>query len=264
MEKTIAVADGKIYLLKSCVNDEVCYDFPDSFQSPPEYSEVFRFNISDGCYIAFDVPGDFADDGLELIELREAFGKIPANSWKAAAKACELLNWSRHTSYCASCGGRLRRDTEISKKCERCGREFFPTLSPCVIVLVTRGEGADEEALLVHAATFRRPFFGLVAGFVETGESLEEAVAREVMEETGLEIEDVTYFGSQSWAFPHQLMIGFTARWKSGEVRFADGELTAGGFFHREDLPLIPTPPSIARQMIDRWFNAYMTIRIYE
>ena len=135
--------------------------------------------------------------------------------------------------------------------CPGCGREFFPQLNPAIVVLVTKG----EEALLVHAADFRRPFYALVAGFVETGETLEECVAREIREETTLEVEDIRYFGSQSWPFPHQLMLGFTARWKSGEIRFADGELTSGGFFRRENPPLLPTPPSLSRAIIDAWIN---------
>ena len=119
------------------------------------------------------------------------------------------------------------------------------------MVLVTKG----EEALLVHAANFKRPFHALVAGFVEAGETLEECVAREVREETTLEIEDIRYFGSQSWPFPHQLMLGFTARWREGEVRFADGELTSGGFFRRDALPDLPTPPSLSRAIIDAWIE---------
>ena len=135
--------------------------------------------------------------------------------------------------------------------CPSCGREYFPQLSPAVVVLVTKG----EEALLVHAANFKRPFHALVAGFVETGETLEECVAREVREETTLEIEDIRYFGSQSWPFPHQLMLGFTARWREGEVRFADGELTSGGFFRRDALPELPPPASLGGAIIDAWIE---------
>ena len=118
-----------------------------------------------------------------------------------------------------------------------------------MVVLVIRG----REALLVHAASFRRPFYALVAGFVETGETLEQCVAREVREETTLEIDDIRYRGSQSWPFPSQLMLGFTARYRSGDLAFADGELTAGAFFSRDSLPMLPTPPSLSRALIDAW-----------
>lgn len=221
-----------------------------------DLSSIFRYSTPVSEFIALDLPEDHNPRPDQTIaDLRDAFRLLSPEEWQAAGKGSELLSWNRSTRHCARCGAPLRRFSEISKKCPDCDAEYFPTLSPCVIVIVTRGEGADEEALLVHAANFRRPFFGLVAGFVETGESLEEAVAREVKEETGLEVYDIRYYGSQSWPFPHQLMIGFTARWKSGEVRFADGELTAGGFFRRDNAPEIPTPPSIARRMIDEWLS---------
>lgn len=100
--------------------------------------------------------------------------------------------------HCGSCGAEMRESSDISRKCTVCGREDFPNLSPAILVLVKRG----EKALLVHARNFTRPMFALVAGFVETGESLEECVMREVREETSLEINNIRYFGSQSWAFP--------------------------------------------------------------
>ena len=169
--------------------------------------------------------------------------------WIAVAKGAELLNWAVSTRFCSVCGQPMERASEISMRCCGCGREVWPQLSPCIMVLITRG----NEALLVHAATFRGPFFGLVAGFVETGETLEECVVREVKEETGLQIKNLRYCKSQSWPFPAQLMIGFRAEYAGGELRFADGELTAGGFFSRDNLPQIPSGPSLARQLIEDW-----------
>lgn len=137
----------------------------------------------------------------------------------------------------------------ISVRCSGCGREIWPAVAPAVLVLVRRG----DRALLVHARTFKRPFFGLVAGFVETAESLEECVRREVKEETTLDITGLRYFGSQPWPYPSQLMIGFVADYAGGEVRFADGELSAGNFFSRDSLPDIPLPGSLAYTMIEAW-----------
>lgn len=191
------------------------------------------------------------DRELERRGLRESWGMMPEEHYRAASKGIELLNWSGAERYCGKDGTLLVRATEISKRCPECGREYFPRLNPAIVVLVKRG----EEALLVHASTLRRDVMALVAGFVETGESLEECVAREVMEETSLEIEDIRYYGSQSWPFPHQLMIGFTARYKAGKIRFADGELTSGSFFTREAPPVIPTMPSLTRIMIDAWIR---------
>ena len=148
--------------------------------------------------------------------------------------------------------------TAISRRCESCGQEIWPQLNTAIIVLVHKG----DEALLVKARSFRRDFFGLVAGFVETGESLEECVAREVREETSLVISNIRYFSSQPWPYPLGLMIGFHADYVSGEVTFADGELKDGGFFSRDSLPMredgtlaIPGPESMARRLIDDWRN---------
>ena len=100
------------------------------------------------------------------------------------------------------------------KKCPRCGNEMFPSVSPAVLVLIRKG----EEILLVHARNFRGTFYGLVAGFLETGETLEQCVEREVWEETGLTIRNITYFGNQPWPYPNNLMIGFIADYAGGEI----------------------------------------------
>jgi NAD+ diphosphatase len=116
-------------------------------------------------------------------------------------------------------------------------------------VLVHRG----DEALLVKAKNFKRNYHGLVAGFVETGESLEECVCREVREETGLAITNIRYFGSQPWPYPMGLMIGFHADYVSGEIALVDGELSEAAFFSRDNLPAIPDKMSMARMLIDDW-----------
>lgn len=189
---------------------------------------------------------------LEFLELRESFLKAGAEIYRLAGKGAELLHWDHHTRFCGRCGAPTKREAEIMKRCPECGLEIFPHVSPCIIVLVRRG----DEALLVHARNFRRSkMFGLVAGFVETGENLERCVEREIREETGLTVSNIRYFASQAWPFPSQLMIGFTADYVSGELCFADDELSAGGFFTRTSLPELPSPPSIARALIDAWLG---------
>ncbi len=185
------------------------------------------------------------------VALRKSASLLPQLHYTAASKASELLYWDSESRFCGRCGAPMERSSEISKRCSVCGHEIWPSVAPAIIVLVRRG----EKALLVHARTFSRPFFGLVAGFVETGENLEECVRREVREETSLEIKNIRYFDSQQWPYPSQLMLGFTAEYESGELHFADGELTAGGFFSRDNLPLLPEPPSIARRLIEDWLK---------
>lgn len=208
---------------------------------------AFVFSIEDNEYAAIRI--QHFPSGLISCNLRESWKHISADEWRAAAKGAELLFWDSRMKFCPTCGHKLNKAAGISKKCTGCGYEAFPQLSPAILVLVKRG----EEALLVHAKNFSRPFFGLVAGFVETGESLEECVRREVMEETGITISDIRYVASQSWPFPSQLMIGFTAEYISGDIVFADGELSDGGFFDRDSLPELPTAPSLARELVERW-----------
>ena len=147
----------------------------------------------------------------------------------------------------------MRLHTEISKRCTNCGKEVWPQLATAVICLISRG----EDVLLVHARNFKRDFYGLVAGFVETGETLEEAVVREVREETGLEISDIRYFGSQPWPYPCGLMVGFMARYAGGEIRLQRSELSRGGWYRYDDLPPIPEKLSIARRLIDTWLSSF-------
>ena len=145
----------------------------------------------------------------------------------------------------------MKMHTDISKRWEECGKEVWPSLATAIIVLVHRG----DEVLLVHARNFRGNFFGLVAGFVETGESLEEAVHREVLEETGLTITNLRYFGSQPWPYPSGLMVGFHADYVSGEIKLQKEELAAGQWFTKDNLPEIPEKLSIARKIIDDWLS---------
>ena len=197
----------------------------------------------------------------EMCPLRQSFHKLPHEDYLKAGKCHELLYWDQNTKFCGVCGGPMRFDTAISKKCEHCGKEVWPQLATAVIVLIRRyvpasaTSPAKEEVLLVHAKNFRGDHYGLVAGFVETGETLEEAVYREVMEETGLHITNLRYFGSQPWPYPCGLMVGFTADYDYGKIHLQRSELTKGAWFDRDHLPAIPEKMSIARQLIDDWLE---------
>ena len=189
-------------------------------------------------------------EGSIVYGLRESWEILPPEKYTAATKGAELVNWSESEKFCSRDGEKLQRASQISKCCPRCGREYFPRLNPAIVVLVLKG----SEALLVHAHTLKNPdVLTLVAGYVETGESLEECVRREIKEEPNLDVSDVKYFGSQAWPFPFQLMMGFTARYSGGELKFADGEITAGGFFCPDAMPMLPTMPSLSRVIIEEW-----------
>lgn len=189
------------------------------------------------------------DTAFEWIDLRKSFHLLPCEHYLKAGKCRELIYWDSNTQYCGTCGTPLRMHTPISKRCPQCGREIWPALSPAIIVLVHKG----NEALLVHARNFKGDYYGLVAGFVETGETLEESVHREVAEETGITITNLRYFGSQPWPYPNGLMVGFEADYVAGNIHLQKEELSHGAWFSKEKLPAVPDKLSIARKMIDHW-----------
>ena len=191
------------------------------------------------------------DERYEMCGLRQSFYRLTRPLYLKAGKCQELLYWDQNTKYCGVCGSPMRMDTDISKKCPECGKEIWPQLATAVIVLIHKG----DEVLLVRAKNFKRDFFGLVAGFVETGETLEEAVAREAFEETGVRITNIRYFASQPWPYPCGLMVGFNADYVSGDIHLQRSEIAKGGWFCKYNLPDIPEKLSIARMLLDDWLE---------
>ena len=189
---------------------------------------------------------------LQMVPLRKTFHILPPEDYQLAGKCAELVYFHQNNKFCGVCGGEMRWQTEISKQCKECGKELWPSLATAIIVRVQR----DDKILMVHAHTFRDKHYGLVAGFVETGETLEECVQREVWEETHLRITNIRYFASQPWPYPSGLMVGFTADYLSGEVELQKSELSDGGWFARDNLPCLPDPSSIAYRLIMDWVNA--------
>ena len=187
----------------------------------------------------------------QLIGLRDSFNYIPLEDYLCGGKASQILYWDKHSRFCPTCGVPTVQETPIMKKCPKCGLEMYPPIATAIIVLIQRG----DEILLVHNRAFKRDYYGLVAGFLEAGESLEQCVRREVMEETGLTIKNLRYFGSQTWPYPSGLMVGFTAEYESGTIKLQEDELTAGAFYNRNNLPHIPQKMSIARKLIDWWLE---------
>ncbi len=192
--------------------------------------------------------------GSEPVARRALFGVLSDEEFAIAGRALGLTAWDRDHRFCGRCGAPTERSAdERVRTCTACRHGAYPRLSPAVIMLVER----DGKALLGRNARFPLPFFSTRAGFVEVGETLEEAVAREVAEEAGVAIRDVRYFGSQPWPFTGSLMIGFTARWESGELVVDPGELAEAGWYAPDALPPVPPRLSIARALIDdfvqRW-----------
>ena len=206
--------------------------------------------------VALDQPM-FQEDNLRQVGLRDAFDYLSKIDYRMAGKARELLYWDSRTHYCGGCGTPLQIHTEISKKCPQCGLEAWPSPAMAVIVLIERratdGNKNADEVLLVQAHNFVGDYFALVAGFVETGETLEDAVRREVLEETGLHIKRLRYQTSQPWPFPSVLMAGFIAEYECGELQIQRSELRDARWFRRDALPALPGEVSLARRLIDYW-----------
>lgn len=200
------------------------------------------------CFAASIVEGMAPPEGSEPVALRQLFGALSDEEFGVAGRALGLTAWDRDHAFCGRCGGATEPSaSERVRTCTRCGFGAYPRLSPAVIMLVER----DGRCLLARNARTRMPFYSTLAGFVEVGETLEEAVAREVEEEAGIAIQDIRYFGSQPWPFTGSLMIGFTARWKSGELNPDPTEIMDAGWFGRDELPVVPPKLSIARELID-------------
>lgn len=189
---------------------------------------------------------------FETIGLRESWNLLPRSQYNMAGKAAELIYWDSNTKYCGCCGAPMKRSTDISKVCTICGKEIWPQVSPAIIVRIHKG----DQIMLVHAKNFRRSeMYGLVAGFVETGETLEECVRREVKEEIGLSIKNIKYFASQPWPYPCGIMLGFTADYDSGEIHLQEEEIADARWVSKNNLPVIPDKMSIARRLIDDWLE---------
>jgi NAD+ diphosphatase len=192
-----------------------------------------------------DVPAGMVFEGL-----RQVYGRLDEDLFWLAARAIQIVDWDRSHQYCSRCGSPLKVKTiERAKECLECGALYFPRLAPAIIVLVERG----NQLLLARSRHFMAGMYSVIAGFVEPGETLEEAVGREVREEVGIAVKDIHYFSSQPWPFPHSLMIGFTATYAEGDISLNDSEIEAAGWFSPENLPTLPGKISIARKLID-WF----------
>ena len=182
--------------------------------------------------------------------LRSLFLKIPDALLALAGRAFQIVEWDRSHRFCGRCGTATEdKAEERAKICPTCGHVVYPRVSPAMMVLVTRG----RELLLARANRFPAAMFSALAGFVESGESIEDCIRREVREEVGIEVDNLHYFASQSWPFPHSLMIGWRATWASGEITVDETEIVDAAWYRRDDLPTIPPRLSIARSLIDGW-----------
>lgn len=206
------------------------------------------------CYFGEVSPDTEPPKGMLFLGLRSLYGVLEEELLWIAGRAFQLMNWDRTTQYCNRCGVRTEvNPKERAKICPNCGLLNFPRISPAIIVGVINQN--THQILLANGARFPSNLYSVLAGFVEPGENLEECVRREVKEEVGLEVENITYFRSQAWPFPDSLMIGFLADYTKGEISVDKAEIRDANWFTKDNLPPIPGKISIARKIID-WFVA--------
>ena len=248
---TVMVRDGQVVVLD---------EHPDDVA--PGLPRLLLGTLDGAACFAVDLDGDGVPDVVTkdlqdlLVPLRGLYGRVDDTRWTLAGRAVQLVDWDRNHRHCGRCATLTEpAPGERARRCPACGLLAFPRLAPAVITLVERDDGS---ALLARGRNFPMPMYSCLAGFVEPGETLEEAVAREVLEEVGVDVTDVRYVASQPWPFPHSLMIGFEATWESGDIVIDEREIVDAGWFRPEDLPMIPPAMSIARVLIDRWIARQM------
>ena len=193
-------------------------------------------------------------EDLSFVSLRELPGILEEALAYLAGKAVHIMEWDRNTLFCGRCGsGTSLKENERAKECPECGFLAFPKISPAIIVLIEN----DDRVLLARSPHFRPGLYSILAGFVEPGESIEEAVVREVREEVGISIKNVRYFGSQPWPYPDSLMLGFTAEFLKGEIKVDGVEIEEAGWFTKDEIPVIPGKTSISGWLIEYFINKH-------
>lgn len=190
-------------------------------------------------------------ENTKAVLLREYYASHSTEENFKAFRSKALSEWRLECQFCQKCGKKLEDHSSLTARvCPHCHNIIFPRISPCVIVAVEKG----GKILLARHTYRNQDIYACIAGFMEAGESAEEAVHREVFEETGLKIKNLVYRGSQSWPFPDQLMLGFTAEWESGELQLQKEEIAEAKWFDPGNCPASPKPGSIAYKLIHKLF----------
>lgn len=246
--------------------DQVLVHGPDGFLTGPngllfdyEWTHIHGLKVLAEHGIGFydgqtvhllEVSNSSAVPGCSWRELRPLMFERDIETFRMLGYAAQIGTWARQHLFCGACGSPTQSlATERAKYCEACEIRSYPRVSPCMIVLVTRG----EEILLARSPSFPLGLYSTLAGFAEPGESMEECVIREIREEVGLEVNDIRYIASQSWPYPHSMMFGFHAQYLSGEISPQPGEIEDARWFNLNSLPELSSRRSISRYLIEHY-----------
>jgi NAD+ diphosphatase len=223
-------------------------------EAPPLAGEAPRcIGTLDGapCWAAEAAPGELPA-GAALEPLRSLFDRLPDAALAVAGRAAQVLEFERTHRFCGACGAPTEPgDGGRARRCPRCEAVAYPRIAPAMMALVVREGAGGRELLLARGTRFNVPIYSALAGFVEPSESLEDCVHREVLEEVGVRVANLRYFGSQCWPFPHSLMVAFLCDWAGGEIECDATEILDAGWFPVDALPMLPHRLSVARKLID-------------
>ena len=197
-----------------------------------------------------DIGAEHVDiQGWQWVSLRQILTGATAFHYKEYSRAWQYVHFLRTHRFCGQCGGHTETISwEMAVQCRQCRHRAYPRVSPCIIVAIYR----DDEILLARGVRHKDPqMYSTLAGFVESGETLEQALHREVFEEVGIRIKNEEYFESQAWPFPHSLMVGYIAEYAGGEINIDEREIVDAHWFNIQDLPKIPPTMSVAGRLIN-------------
>ncbi|MAZ70988.1 MAG: NADH pyrophosphatase [Porticoccus sp.] len=209
------------------------------------------------CYVVDMTHAQVLPARTEWRDLRALLQNLSADLFNLAGRACQVAQWDLQHRYCGFCGSQTVVSAgDRSRRCNDCHAFFYPKISPCVIVLITWG----DHCLLASSARNQGKLYSALAGFIEPGESAEQTIHREVMEEVGIRVDNLRYFGSQPWPFPGQLMIGFHADYHSGVIQVDGIEITQADWWRFDRLPPCPSSRTLSGQLIQHFVDSCLGI----
>jgi NAD+ diphosphatase len=218
-----------------------------SHHEPSHYLGPYRGEPCHALSLADPAELAMAAEDFEWVGLRSQLGQISDELFQFAGRALQITLWHDAHRFCGRCGQPTRQHrVDRAKVCDTCDLLYYPRISPCVIGLVEWG----DRCLLAHNIKSRAPKYSALAGFIEPGETPEQALAREVKEEVGVQITNIRYFASQPWPFPGQLMLAFHADYVQGDIVVDEVEIDDAQWFHVRELPLTPSASTISGQLI--------------
>jgi NAD+ diphosphatase len=226
----------------------------EEFNISTEKSHYIGIFNSHPCYAGEIKKEINTPEDMVFEDLRSLYNVLDEDIYLLAGRASQIVNWDRTHKFCGQCGTpTVTKDDEMAKICPECGFISFTRLSPAVITAIIK----DGKLLMALHTRTPGDMYGLIAGFVEPGETLTEAVQRETLEEVGLRVNNIKYFGSQPWPYPNSLMIAFTADYESGEIEVDGKEIIDAHWFSPDELPRIPSKMSIAGELIEWYLENY-------